>query len=223
MKKAELTLQEERQRSKSDRDALLEKTASLERELKKAQAQVRKIDKHELKKLKIEKNAELEAERLRIRSREEKLSSELKEEKEEVLSLKGNIKTLSAEVKYARHAQRAAERKEEQVRKKVEETLSKLNKERLDMHYNLAVVFDKNRMYEDAEREYLKCLKLKPEDAGVHYNLGILYDDKLNDNNKARRHYETFLELRPKGDDSYKVREWLYNIVQEKRIGPEVR
>jgi len=223
LSKAESALKEERRQWKVNKDALLDKAASLERELKKARAQVRKIDRHELKKLKIEKAAELKAERLKIRSRENNLAGELKEKKEEISSLKSKVRTLSKELKYARHAQRAAERNEEQIRKKVDETVKKLNKERLDMHYNLAVVFDNNGMYEDAEREYLKCLKLNPEDAGVHYNLGILYDDKLKDNNKAKDHYETFLELRPKGDDSYKVREWLYNIVQEKRIGPELR
>jgi tetratricopeptide (TPR) repeat protein len=115
------------------------------------------------------------------------------------------------------------ERAQRRLEKELSEVKSKTAKERMDMHYNLAVVFEKNGMYEDAEREYLKCLKIDPNDADVHYNLGILYDDKLNNNAKAIEHYNSFLKLRPIGKDAQLVRQWILMAEQEKRIGAEMR
>ena len=158
-----------------------------------------------------------------IKDLKKELRDTRSELKKEISGLKKENSRLAAEEKYARRAQKAAERREEQVRKSVDEVKAKLNKERLDMHYNLAVVFDKAGMYKDAEREYLKCLALKPDDAGVHYNLGILYDDKLNNNHKAKTYYTRFLELRPMGDDTTCVKDWLFNIEQENRLGVEMR
>ena len=99
----------------------------------------------------------------------------------------------------------------------------KIDKERLDMHYNLAVVYDSNGMYKDAEREYLKCLKIDPNDAGVHYNLGILYDDKLNQNNRAKNQYMKYLALRPMGENVTQVRQWITDIELSERLGNDVR
>lgn len=99
----------------------------------------------------------------------------------------------------------------------------KLDKERLDMHYNLAIVYDQNKMYKDAEREYLKCLDINSNDPDVIYNLGILYDDKLNDNHKAAGYYKKYLEVRPMGESATQVRIWLTDIELEQRIGREVR
>jgi tetratricopeptide (TPR) repeat protein len=116
-----------------------------------------------------------------------------------------------------------AKRKADAEKALEQDTLRKTNKERLDMHYNLAVVYSKNGMYKDAEREYLKCLDIDPKDAGVHYNLGLLYDDKLNKNNKAMWHYKKYLQFVPKGNDTYKVRQWLTDIELETRLGAEAR
>jgi len=97
------------------------------------------------------------------------------------------------------------------------------DKERLDMHFNLAVVYEKNGMCADAEREYYKCLQLDPNDADVHYNLGILYDDRMNKTSAALVHYKRYLELRPKGESSENVRQWIFNAEQESRLGVEAR
>jgi len=74
-----------------------------------------------------------------------------------------------------------------------------------------------------AEREYLKCLRIDPDDSAVHYNLGILYDDKLNDDRKAEQHYRKYLELKPMGENPMQVRQWLIDIQLEKRLGEETR
>lgn len=87
-----------------------------------------------------------------------------------------------------------------------------IKKERINMHYNLAVVYDKNEMYEDAEREYLKCLEIDENEPYVHYNLGVLYANKLNRNDRAMKHYTKFLDINPAGDDANSVREWILRL-----------
>ena len=140
------------------------------------------------------------------------LSSRIKE-------LKEQNEELAKELKSAKKSDKKKLRENELP----PEIKKKLDKERLDMHYNLAVVYDKTGMYKDAEREYVKCLTIDPNDADVHYNLGILYDDKLNLNHKAHVHYQRFLELRPMGDNATLVRVWLTGIELEKRLGKEAR
>ena len=97
-------------------------------------------------------------------------------------------------------------------------TISPAKKQRLDMHFNLAVAYDKTKMYKAEEREYLECLRLDPRDANVHYNLGILYDDKLKNDARAIKHYQKYLQLRPMGEDSEQVKEWIMHAEQQQRL-----
>jgi tetratricopeptide (TPR) repeat protein len=94
---------------------------------------------------------------------------------------------------------------------------------KLKMHYNLALAYDKQGMYREEEKEYLKCLSINSLDANVHYNLAILYDDKLNQNKKAIEHYMKFLELRPVGEDVERVKTWMLHAEQEDRLGPAMK
>ena len=86
------------------------------------------------------------------------------------------------------------------------------------MHFNLAVTYDKTKMYKAEEREYMECLRIDPHDANVHYNLGILYDDKLKNDAKAIKHYQKYLQLRPIGEDSEQVKEWIMHAEQQERL-----
>ncbi len=79
------------------------------------------------------------------------------------------------------------------------------------------------QMYSEERKEYLKCLKINPDDANVHYNLAILYDDKLNLNEEAIVHYTRFLEIRPAGEDVHQVKRWILRAEQESRLGSEMR
>ncbi len=98
-----------------------------------------------------------------------------------------------------------------------------IDQQKLDMHYNLAIAYDRRRMYKEERKEYLKCLKINPKDANVHYNLAILYDDKLNMNDKAIHHYKKFIQLRPIGEGVAKVKDWILRAEQETRLGPQMR
>ena len=103
------------------------------------------------------------------------------------------------------------------------QTKEEIAEQKLKLHYNLALAYDRRGMYKKEEREYIKCLKINPNDANVHYNLAILYDDKLNYNNKAVEHYEIFLKLRPSGTDVEKVKDWMLYAEQEDRLGVEMK
>ncbi len=171
---------------------------------------------------------ELEQQLLITRTHEQELDKELQtrfsaqiQQEEQIEELK--IDKFSTEAKLAKQAENILEKAREIADKKINTIEQKTDKERLDMHYNLAVVFDKNGMYEDSEREYLKCLRINPDDPDVHYNLAILYDDKLNKNLAAIKHYKKYLELHPKGEEASQVRQWILLAEQENRIGPEMR
>jgi len=86
-------------------------------------------------------------------------------------------------------------------------------RESLVFHYNMAAIYRASMMYKKAEEEYLAALKIDENDAGVHYNLAILYDDNFKDKQKAKLHYEKFLEISPNDPDAPKVREWLASIM----------
>lgn len=97
------------------------------------------------------------------------------------------------------------------------------DKQRLDMHFNLAVAYDKTGLYKQEEQEYLECLTIDPLDANVHYNLAVLYDDKLNDDAKAVEHYKKYMELRPAAEDIEKVKQWLFYAEEELHLGRSSR
>jgi len=85
------------------------------------------------------------------------------------------------------------------------------DRERRDMHYNMAVVYAKEGRYIEAEAEYLRALRIDPSDAVVHYNLGILYDDELND--PGRRSCTTGIpETQSACSDVDAVKGWLLKI-----------
>ncbi len=137
--------------------------------------------------------------------------------------LRVQLDKLESDLKNAQKNAEDAKKEKQAAAAQAKKMKIKTDKERLDMHFNLAVVYEKNGMYADAEREYYKCLQLDPNDAEVHYNLAILYDDRMNKTSAALVHYKRYLELRPKGESSEEVRQWIFNAEQEARLGVEAR
>ncbi|MDP7024112.1 MAG: tetratricopeptide repeat protein [Kiritimatiellia bacterium] len=78
-----------------------------------------------------------------------------------------------------------------------------------DVHYNMGVVFANRGQFKEAEREYLRALRLDPADADTHYNLAVLYDQNLKQYRKAVSHYRRYLRLRPDAPDANDVRVWM--------------
>lgn len=79
-------------------------------------------------------------------------------------------------------------------------------------HYNLGVVYSKNKDYDQAITEFKTALGFNPKNALAHFNLGIIFDDYFKDKENARYHYRSYLELDPLSDDADSVREWLKGL-----------
>ena len=92
------------------------------------------------------------------------------------------------------------------------EVLQSNNREKLDMHYNMAVIYSKEGRSRDAEAEYLKALRIDPSDADIHYNLGILYDQDLKNPKRAMMHYRRYLAIRPSAADVDQVKSWIVEL-----------
>ncbi len=110
---------------------------------------------------------------------------------------------------------------ERQKRKLVlekEDIKEEVDREKLKMHYNLALYYDSRSLYKEAEKEYINALSIDHDDPEVHYNLGILYDDALNEDKKAIYHYRRYLQLRPKVKGFNKVKAWIIRAESDERL-----
>ncbi len=63
-----------------------------------------------------------------------------------------------------------------------------------DTHFNLGYLYTLKEDFTNAASEYEKVLSLDPDDKQAHYNLAIIYYDNLKNEDKAREHYEKFLQ-----------------------------
>ncbi|MCZ7645471.1 MAG: tetratricopeptide repeat protein [Planctomycetota bacterium] len=75
------------------------------------------------------------------------------------------------------------------------EAIQKDDEKNVSAHVGLGVVYRKWKKYKKSEEEYGKALELAPNDRHVHYNVAVLYDFYLDEPDKARQHYNRFLEL----------------------------
>jgi len=80
------------------------------------------------------------------------------------------------------------------------------------MHYNMAVVYAKEGRFEEAEKEYLRALRIDPNDPAAHYNLAILYDDELDRKRRAVMHYRKYIQLNPTAPDADQVKQWIMQL-----------
>lgn len=123
-----------------------------------------------------------------------------------------SVRALKVEIMKREHRLDKAERVAQVLEEARDEVIHGNDKEKRDMHYNMAAVYSKEGNCRAAEVEYLKALNLDPADADVHYNLAILYDDELRVPSKAIMHYRRYLKLNPHGPDADIVRDWLMKL-----------
>lgn len=123
-----------------------------------------------------------------------------------------DLQTLKEELDRREHRLAKAERVAEVLEKARTEVMQAGDREKLNMHYNMAAVYAREGKFADAENEYLQALRIDPTDADVHYNLGILYDDEMKEPEKATVHYRRYLQLNPHGPDADRVRTWLMKL-----------
>ena len=123
-----------------------------------------------------------------------------------------DLQALKVELERRDHRLAKAERVAEVLEKARAQVLQAGDREKLNMHYNMASVYAREGKFEAAESEYLQALRIDPADADVHYNLGILDDDEMKLPEKATLHYRRYLQLNPHGPDADRVRNWLMKL-----------
>jgi len=137
------------------------------------------------------------------------LRSELAKKEKILKERERALQAMAVELQKREHRLIKAERMSEMI-EKARADLKQVNaREERDMHYNMAAVYTREGRFQDAEREYLRALRVDPADADSHYNLGILYDEHLDQPRKATMHYQRYLRLRPHARDVDEVKKWL--------------
>lgn len=85
----------------------------------------------------------------------------------------------------------------------------RLIKEAADMHYNLGVLFSKDKEYTRALAEFKKVVELRPDDGDAYYNLGVIYAEHLPDKDRAIAHFRRYLALIPDAKDAGWVKKYI--------------
>ncbi len=150
----------------------------------------------------LERIPVLESELAETQSREREQSAELSQRERELRALKAELDKREERLKKAERVAALLAKTRSEVQ------FVGVTRQR-DVHYNMGVVFANRGQFKDAEREYLRALRLDPADADTHYNLGILYDQNLRKYRKAASHYRRYLKLRPNAEDANEVRIWI--------------
>ncbi len=140
------------------------------------------------------------------------LEGDTQELEMQLLDRHEDLNALKIELEKREHRLVKAERVAEVLENAREDMIHASEREKLDMHYNMAAVYARDGKFDEAEQEYLHALRLDPTDADVHYNLGILYDDELKSPAKAVVHYRRYLKLNPHGAEADQVRDWLMKL-----------
>ena len=135
--------------------------------------------------------------------------SNLKQKDMELSAREKDLQSMQGELEVRERRLLKAERILALLAKTRLDVLASRDMEERDLHYNMALVYQKEGRNKDAEDEYLRALRLDPNDASAHYNLAILYDDVLDNKARAVMHYRKYLTLNPHAPDVDKVRDWL--------------
>ncbi len=83
-------------------------------------------------------------------------------------------------------------------------------------HYEKAKVYLKNKMYEEAIKEYKKVVQLKPDFTEIYLKIGICYDQYLHKYSEAVKYYLEYIEK--KGKKSDQIKKIIRNIVNLKYV-----
>lgn len=111
------------------------------------------------------------------------------------------------------------EEEKTELQKELEGAQQELKRQTAKFHYNLGLVYDQSKRFQEALSEYKRALKLSPDDPDTHYNLGVLYDEAIKDQRKAIYHYKAYLDLCPLARDYEKVELWIRKAEQRLEWG----
>ena len=231
LKKEKETLQENLQQVRKDLQHTENQVEQLEKEKQELQARLRKST-HERTDLQrqlaevadrqqaLEEQNEKQAKRIEgllelvseLRSIVSAQAGAVQAQKGEIKELQSTRERLQSGRREAVHARDRAETRLTNLEQRMQQVKTDIAEQRENMHFNMAVVYQRSGFYEKAVEEYAKVLEFDGDDAETHYNLGILYDDQLRNPEEAAAHYRRFLELKPAGADAEKVRKWLERV-----------
>jgi tetratricopeptide (TPR) repeat protein len=76
----------------------------------------------------------------------------------------------------------------------------------------LGVHYLRQERYEDALDEFLKALKLIPDDPDTIYNIALIYRYYLLDYDKAKLYFKKYLEVNPNAPDRESVEQMLKEL-----------
>jgi chromosome segregation ATPase len=210
-------IEEERQTLQSEVGSVDKEQRGRERELRTAKSEVTRLGAD------LTAAAEREGEH---RTLIEKLMIQMPELEQDVVQLQDSLaeketllaertrvlEALKVEMEKREHRLQKAQMTAQILEDAREDVVHSSDREKRDMHYNMAMVYSREKRHADAEGEYLKALQLDATDADSHYNLAILYDDELESPGKAVVHYKRYLKLSPHGPDADAVRSWLMKL-----------
>jgi len=211
------TVEAERKKAIEEREKFIKSVAEAKRKAEEEEKKRLEVEKKLEKVSASEKEKSDSLDNLMKRIPEmEKEIADLRQQlkKKEMSSSKKSEDTALLKAELERREQRLA--KAEKMLALLEKTRSEVyaydKREKRDMHYNMAVVYQREGKFKEAEEEYLKALQIDGADADVHYNLGILYEEGLGDVSKALLHYRRYLKLAPDSPDAVQVKEWIMRL-----------
>jgi len=206
-------IEEARRKAIKERDDILKKAEKAQQEAKLAGEKQKEMEAKLAAAAAAQKETTRTIEKLmeQIPALEKELTT-LKSNTSKQGSTERNLQSMEVELQKREQRLIKAERMTAVLEKARDEVAQVSERERRDMHYNMAVVYSKEGRLREAEAEYLRALQIDPNDPAVHYNLGILYDDELNEKDKAAMHYRKYLKLSPHGSDVDAVKGWLLKI-----------
>ena len=156
-----------------------------------------------------------EAETADMKRQRDRMASQLAQARAETRRYQRAAKTLQKEIPRLKQELAEQDRTGPRTRLDPSRKLTATSKEQRDMHYNMGVLLQQEGRFKEAEKEYLRAMRIDPSDGEVHYNLGVLYDDNLDNDSRAAVHYRVYLRLKPSAEDTAQVREWLAAIEGE--------
>jgi chromosome segregation ATPase len=143
---------------------------------------------------------------------QEALRKELEKRQADLEKVEGRLKQLQAEhirlVEESKRLREQVDKSPGQVTRLAKQH-ERLIRETADMHYNLGILFSKQKEYARATQEFKKVLELRPDDADAHYNLGVIYAEHLPDRKRAMEHFRMYLKLNPRAQDASWVKQYI--------------
>jgi tetratricopeptide (TPR) repeat protein len=82
-------------------------------------------------------------------------------------------------------------------------------------NYALGLSYSERAMHEEARRAFQTALKFDPNHAESHLELARLYLGHFEDKPSAVPHLRRYLQLKPAGEDSERVKGWLLRVEKE--------